>query len=377
MPISTLRSKRLLCRLGILLAFLMIWAEADAQVVPVSRPTPEARNRLYDELAHDAEEFEARNNILKRVARLTRPAVVHIDASKVEEDGIRRRRVQEAGSGVVVELAGKPYIISNRHVIDGTPLSQIKLEFDDGRKLNPKRIWTDKDTDLAVMQVDAEDLVTARIGDSDKLEIGDFVLAMGSPFGLSHSVTYGIISATGRRDLSLGREGLRFQNFIQTDAAINPGNSGGPLINLKGEVVGINTAIASNGGGSEGIGFTIPVNMAKVVATQLVTEGKVTRAFLGVHLDSQFSAEAAIRAGLPSRQGARVTAITPNSPASRADVKVGDIILQFDGHRIVDDNHLVNLVSLTPVKKPVEVVIFRDGQPRTIEVAVGQRSDFE
>ena len=363
--------------LGFLMGLALAVDFASAQVLPVSRPSPEARNRLYDELARDAEEFEARNNILKRVARLTRPTVVHIDASKVEEDGIRRRRVQEAGSGVVVELAGKPYIITNRHVIEGTPLSQIKLEFADGQKLNPKRIWTDKDTDLAVMQVDGEALVTARLGDSDKLEIGDFVLAMGSPFGLSHSVTYGIISAVGRRDLSLGREGLRFQNFIQTDAAINPGNSGGPLINLKGEVIGINTAIASNGGGSEGIGFTIPVNMAKVIGEQLVTQGKVTRAFMGVHLDSQFSSEAAIRAGLPSRQGARVTAITPNSPASRADVKVGDIILQFDGHRIADDNHLVNLVSLTPIAKPVEVVIFRDGKPHTIEVAVGQRSDFE
>jgi len=350
---------------------------ATAQVLPVSRPTPEARERLYQELAEDVAALEQQGNILKRVARLAKPTVVHIDASKVEEDGIRQRRVQEAGSGVVVELAGKPYIITNRHVIRGTPLSQIKVEFDDGRKLNPQRIWTDKDTDLAVMQVEAENLVTARLGDSDKMEIGDFVVAMGSPFGLSHSVTYGIISAKGRRDLSLGREGLRFQNFIQTDAAINPGNSGGPLINLRGEVVGINTAIASSSGGSEGIGFTIPINMAKAVAEQLVTRGKVVRAFLGVHLDSQFSVEAAVRAGLPTRQGARVTAITPDSPASRADIQVGDIILQFNGVRVADDNHLVNLVSLTPVGKEVEVVLFRDGEPKTIDVAVGARSDFE
>ena len=372
------RSLRCRLSLGVLLAGAMLSSPlAYGQILPVSRPTPEARNQLYAELARDVAEFERQGNILKRVARLTKPTVVHIDASKVEEDGIRRRRVQEAGSGVVVAVAGKPYIITNRHVIQGTPLSQIKVEFDDGRKLSPKRIWTDKDTDLAVMQVEAQDLITARLGDSNKLEIGDFVVAMGSPFGLSHSVTYGIVSATGRRDLSLGREGLRFQNFIQTDAAINPGNSGGPLINMRGEIVGINTAIASNGGGSEGIGFTIPINMAKAVAEQLVTSGKVTRAFLGVHLDSQFSAEAAVRAGLPSRQGARVTAITPNSPASRADIKVGDVVLQFNGVRITDDNHLVNLVGLTPVGKDVDVIIFRNGKASTVQVAVGSRSDFE
>ena len=362
---------------AVLAALLSCTQLATAQILPVSRPSPEARGRLFDELARDVEEFERRGNILKRVARLTRPNVVHIDASKVEEDGIRRRRIQEAGSGVIILLAGKPYVMTNRHVIDGTPLSRIKIEFDDARKLSPKRVWTDKDTDLAVMQVEAENLVPARIGDSDKLEIGDFVLAMGSPFGLSHSVTYGIISAKGRRDLSLGAEGLRFQNFIQTDAAINPGNSGGPLINLRGEVVGINTAIASSSGGSEGIGFTIPINMAKVVAEQLVTTGKVVRAFFGVHLDSQFSAEAAARAGLPAPQGAHVTAITPDSPASSADVKVGDVILEFNGIRIIDDNHLVNLVGLTPVGKQVEVILYRDRKPRTIKVAVAQRSDFE
>ena len=368
---------RNLIRTVLALGVVAIATAAPAQILPVSNPTPEAREQLYAELAKDVEELERRGNILKRVARLTTPTVVHIDASKVEEDGIRRRRVQEAGSGVVVELAGKPYIITNRHVIEGTPLSQIKVEFYDGRKLNPKQIWTDKDTDLAVMHVEADKLVTAHLGDSDKLEIGDFVLAMGSPFGLSHSVTYGIISAKGRRDLSLGRQGLRFQNFIQTDAAINPGNSGGPLINLRGEVIGINTAIASSSGGSEGIGFTIPVNMAKAVAVQLVTTGKVVRAFLGVHLDSQFSPEAAIRAGLPSLQGARVTAITPKSPAEAANIQVGDIVLQFNGIRIADDNHLVNLVGLTPVGQEIEVVVFRNRKTVTVKVPVAPRSNFE
>lgn len=363
--------------LGLSTMLLLLFATAaSGQILPVSTPSPEARAQLFSELARDVEALERQGNILKRVVRLVKPTVVHIDASKVEEDGIRRRRVQEAGSGVIVEIGKKYYVLTNRHVIHGTPLDQIKIQLHDARILNPQRIWTDKDTDLAVMQIDARNLVAARLGDSDKLEIGDFVLAMGSPFGLSHSVTYGIISAKGRRDLSLGREGLRFQDFIQTDAAINPGNSGGPLMNLRGEVVGINTAIASNSGGSEGIGFTIPVNMARFVARQLVERGRVSRAFFGVHLDSRFSPEAASRLGLPAAYGARVNGITPSSPAESADVKVGDVILQFNGVRIEDDNHLVNVVSLTPIGEDVQVIVFRDGEPKTITAKVGARSDF-
>ncbi|MCA9266976.1 MAG: trypsin-like peptidase domain-containing protein [Planctomycetales bacterium] len=350
---------------------------ASAQLLPVSRPSPEARDQLYAELARDVEALERQGNILKRVVQLVKPTVVHIDANKIEDDGLRRRRVQEAGSGVIVDIADHKYILTNRHVISGTPLDQIKVHLEDSRTLIPTKLWNDKDTDLAVLDIDQDNLSAARLGDSDKLEIGDFVLAMGSPFGLSHSVTYGIISAKGRRDLSLGSEGLKFQDFIQTDAAINPGNSGGPLMSLRGEVVGINTAIASSGGGNEGIGFTIPINMAKVVATQLVTQGRVVRAFLGVHLDSRFGPEAAARLGLPAPRGAHVTGITPNSPAAGADVAVGDVILQFNGVRIEDDNHLVNLVSLTPVGQEIEVTLYRDGQPRTVKVRVGQRSDFE
>src|SRR5205085_10072275 len=161
----------------------------------------------------------------------------------------------------------------------------------------------------------APGLIAARIGDSSKVEIGDFVLAVGSPFGLSHSVTYGIISAKGRRDLELGDDSVRFQDFMQTDAAINPGNSGGPLINLRGEVVGMNTAIASSSGGNEGIGFTIPINMVMIIARQLVERGTVIRAYLGVALDSKFGPATAMSVGLMRPRGTRVTRITPGSPA--------------------------------------------------------------
>jgi serine protease Do len=343
-------------------------------------PSREVRDRLFQELARDVEWLERHGNVLKRVVKLVKPTVVHIEAQKTEADSFRpgrRNSVEEAGSGVIIELEDKFYVLTNRHVIKEAALSAIKIRLADGRVIRPAKAWSDRGTDIAVMHVEASDLISARLGDSAKLEIGDFVLAVGSPFGLSHSVTYGIISAKGRRDLELGDDGVRFQDFLQTDAAINPGNSGGPLMNLRGEVVGINTAIASSSGGNEGIGFTIPINMAMFIARQLIERGAVTRAFLGVHLDSKFTPEAAARVGLPRAQGARISGITPKSPAAQSSLSVGDVILQFDGVRIEDDNHLVNLVSLTPLDKDVSVVIFRGGKLQNITVRVGDRTAFE
>ncbi len=359
-----------------MLATASLWAQ-ESETDPHEDPL--ARAQLFEQLNRDVDWLERQGNALKRVVKLVKPSVVHIEAEKTEVDNFRGRRnnVEEAGSGVIVEMAGKNYVLTNRHVISNAELDHIRIRLADGRQLSPTKVWSDRGTDVAVMRVDAERLLPVRVGDSTKLEIGDFVLAVGSPFGLSHSVTYGIISAKGRRDLELGDDGVRFQDFLQTDAAINPGNSGGPLLSLRGEVVGINTAIASSSGGNEGIGFTIPINMAMYVAKQLVERGAVTRAFLGVHLDSKFTAETAARVGLPRVQGARVSGITPNSPAEKYKLTVGDVILQFDGVRIDDDNHLVNLVSLTPVDKDVSVVVFRGGKPITLTVRVGDRNAFE
>jgi serine protease Do len=200
---------------------------------------------------------------------------------------------------------------------------------------------------------------------------------VGSPFGLMRSVTYGIISAKGRRDLKLGDDGVRFQDFMQTDAAINPGNSGGPLINLRGEVIGINTAIASSSGGNEGIGFSIPINMALAVARQLIDNGSVVRAYLGVSLERKFTAASARKLGLTRLQGARISGVTAGSPAEAAGLKVDDVVLYFDGVRVQSDTHLVNLVSLTDVGKEVPVVIFRDRETITVPVKVGNRAKFE
>ena len=205
---------------------------------------------------------------------------------------------------MIVEINGKPYILTNRHVVDDASLSNINIHLADGRLLHPTNVASDRRTDVAILTLDAQDVMPARLGDSGRVEIGDFVLAVGSPFGLSHSVTYGIISAKGRRDLELGDGSIKYQDFFQTDAAINPGNSGGPLLNLRGEVIGINTAIASSSGGSEGIGFTIPINMAISVARQLVEQGRPMRAYLGVGLNDTFGPADASRLGLPSGRGA-------------------------------------------------------------------------
>ena len=190
-------------------------------------------------------------------------------------------------------------------------------------------------------------------------------------------MTYGIISAKGRRDLQLGVEGVRYQDFFQTDAAINPGNSGGPLLNLRGEVIAINTAIASSSGGSEGIGFAIPINMFMAIARQLVTDGRVVRSFLGVHLDSQFHAAKAAELGLTRLVGTRVTGITPESPAEKARVQVNDVILKVNDTPIDDDSHLVNFVSLIPLGQEITLLVWRDGKHVSIKARVGNRADFE
>ncbi len=343
--------------------------------------SPEEREQLYRQVSQDVTMLERQGRILKNVVRLIQPTVVHIEAKKTNAPEVRygtRRPVEEAGAGVIVKINDKFYAITNRHVIHNAPIEKIVVVLDDERTVVPKDAWADRGTDIAVLELDVDKLVAAKLGDSNKVDIGDFVIAVGSPFGLAHSVTYGIISAKGRRDLKLGSaDQVRYQDFMQTDAAINPGNSGGPLMNLRGEVIGINTAIASNSGGNEGIGFTIPINMAKVVATQLVTKGRVTRAFLGVNLDPQFGVETARRLGMARPQGARVTGVTPKSAAAIAKLQVDDVLIRFNDVHIDDDNHLVNLVSLTPVDTKIDVVIFREGKQIKLPVTVTDRSVFE
>jgi serine protease Do len=250
------------------------------------------------------------------------------------------------------------YVLTNRHVIRHSTADRIEIHLADGRVFNPTQIWSDSETDVAVMRVEARGLVAAKIGDSDALEIGDFVLAVGSPFGLSQSVTRGIVSAKGRHNLDLGDEDLKWQNFIQTDAAINPGNSGGPLVNLRGEIVGLNTAIASASGGNEGIGFSIPINIVSQIARALVENRAAPRGFLGVKLDSNFNLRRAESLGLGRLVGTRVTRVEPQSPAAQAGL------------------HFVSLVKLTEVGRQVEMLVVRDGKVLRMNVLIGDDRNF-
>ena len=356
-------------------------APLSGQRVDPMRPTRlsvDEREQLYKQVQRDAEILERQSTQLRRLTQLVRPTVVHIDTRKPAlrpKNG--KASEDEAGSGVITDIAGRTVVITNRHVVNRAELDNITIRLDDARELKPLRLWSDAATDIAVLEIEADDLETARLATDDPVQIGDAVLAVGSPFGLSHSVTLGIVSALGRRDLELGEEGVRFQDFIQTDAAINPGNSGGPLVNLRGEVVGLNTAIASNSGGSEGIGFAIPIRMVMFVARQLVETGVVSRAYLGVKLDNAFTQRSAQKLGMVRAVGAHVKEVTKGSPADAAGIRVGDVVVEFDGIPVEDDDHLVSLVSMTPTNSSVTLVVFREQGRLTLEMPVASRAQFE
>ncbi len=375
---STLRAGLLL--VGGLALSLSLLVAPRASAAPRDRPvtSTDARAKLRQVLQQNLAVLEAQATVIKTVAKLVGPTVVHIEADVLPQtlDNNRTHKLEEAGSGVIIERNGKYYVLTNRHVFRNTPADGIRIHLADGRRIGPKRVLDDHETDVGVLAIDAPDLIAAPVGDSDGMEIGDFVLALGSPFGLSHSVTFGIISARGRHDLMLGDESVRFQDFLQTDAAINPGNSGGPLCNLHGEIIGINTAIASNSGGNEGIGFSIPINGFMVVARQLIDNGKVVRAFLGVSLDARFGPAMAAELGLPRATGARVNGVTKGAPAEAAGILVGDVIIKVDGTTIEDDAHLVNFVGMIEAGRKVSVEVFRDGKTIGLELQVVDRSKF-
>ncbi|MGC8641407.1 MAG: trypsin-like peptidase domain-containing protein [Isosphaeraceae bacterium] len=330
---------------------------------------------IYDQLAKEYEQFAHVNRMFEMVARAVAPTVVHIVAEKRgrHEESQRIRKFEETGSGVIVRSDKLPglFVLTNHHVVEGGKLDKIRIYLNDGRTLLPRRIWSDPKADVAVLKLDRDDLPAARLGDSDTAVVGSWVLALGSPFGLMHSVSQGIISARGRHVDEL--QDVENQDFLQTDAAINPGNSGGPLVNMKGEVIGINNSIASNGGGNEGVGFSIPINLARWIMNELVDHGHVVRGALGVDLQPEYTQEAANKLGLDRPRGALIDKVHPESPAARGGLHDGDVILNFAGVEIHDLNHLINTVSMTPVGKPADVLIWRDRQQIRLKITVGDR----
>ena len=332
------------------------------------------------------------SNGFPAVARATMPAVVNISTTRVVksqgghpaspfmDDPVfrhffgdqfnkqfqipRERRENSLGSGVIVSADG--YIVTNAHVVDKA--DEIKVHLSDKREFIGKVVGSDPKSDIAVIKISGKDLPILSWGDSEKLEVGEYVLAIGNPFGLNSTITLGIVSAVGRANMGIEQ----YENFIQTDAAINPGNSGGALVNTRGELIGINTAIFSRTGGNMGIGFAIPSNMAKGVMDSLVKTGKVVRGYLGVSIQD-VNAEIAKQFGLDKAQGALVSDVVAGSPADKAGIKTGDVILRYDGKDIENSTMLRHRVAETPVGKNAELEVRRDKKPVKLSVQVAEQ----
>jgi len=272
-----------------------------------------------------------------------------------------RRRQQSLGSGVIVSRDG--YILTNYHVIEGG--EEIKVTLFDKSSYTGKVIGIDPKTDLAVVKIDASGLPLAIWTDSDSLQVGEFVLAIGNPYGLSHTVTMGIISAVGRANVGIAD----YEDFIQTDAAINPGNSGGPLVNIRGELIGINTAIFSRSGGYQGIGFAVPSNMAKSVFEQLVKSGKVIRGWIGVTIQD-LNSDLATSFGMKNTNGALISDILIGSPAEKAGLRRGDVIISFGGKEIQNVSILRNMVARSTINSQVKVRVFRNRNIKEFNVSI-------
>jgi Do/DeqQ family serine protease len=274
----------------------------------------------------------------------------------------RQRETSSLGSGVIVD-ARRGYVLTNNHVIDKA--DEILVTLTDGRKLNAKLVGADPESDIAVVKVAANNLTELPIGNSEKLQVGDFVIAVGNPFGLGQTVTSGIISALGRS--GLGIEG--YEDFIQTDASINPGNSGGALVDLNGQLIGVNTAILAPSGGNVGIGFAIPVNMATSIMSTLVEHGEVRRGLLGVTVQD-LTHELAQAFHLSERQGAVVTGVQPDSPAERAGLEPGDIVLAINDRKVKNSADVRNAIGLAQVGDEVKVEILHKGEPLVREAKI-------
>jgi serine protease Do len=370
----------LLALLGVIFGFIISsnlgfvnWGEAEPQV----RQVQSQHRSIYPITPDGRSPFVA-------VVEAVRDAVVNIKAERqqqldpyhrswLEFWGFRPQDQMEVSMGSGFFFRPDGYILTNSHVVTGG--QEITVTLADGSEKKAKLVGEDRSTDLAVIQIGGYGYSYIELGNSDSIKVGEWVLAIGNPFptqGLDRTVTVGVISAKGRRGLNFGQDSPEYQDYIQTDAAINPGNSGGPLVNLDGYVIGINSAIASTAGQSAGIGFAIPSNLARNIATQLMTEGRVSRGWLGVIL-SNIDMDIAEANGLTKPHGILIREVVPNSPAARAGIEVGDIITKYNGTEVVDTDHFRYLVAGSEQGSKVTLVAQRRGKPTTIIVTIGDQ----
>jgi serine protease Do len=364
-------------------------------VVTIGLKTPAVLNTAYAadiQISKESIDILTKvNTAMSEVASAVKPAIVHISSTKtVKMQGVpspffndpffreffgnpfgsrqqpSERRQSGLGSGVIVEKNG--YILTNNHVVKGA--DEIKVMLSDKREFSGKIVGTDLKTDLAVIKIEADNLPSLNMGNSDAIRVGEMVIAVGNPFGLDQTVTSGIVSAKGRANVGIAD----YEDFIQTDAPINPGNSGGALVNVRGELVGINTAIVSSSGGNVGIGFAIPSNMAKVVMDSLVKKGKVVRGWLGVSIQA-VTPDLGKQFGTKDEKGALVGDVLEEGPAAKAGVLAGDIIIEFDGREVVDQAGLRNAVAVLTPGRTVAMKVLRDGKELTINITVSEQPD--
>ncbi len=343
---------------------------------PVSRPSPELRE------AAPMSRDQGPVSYAEAVERAA-PAVVNIYSSRVvEQEGHplmsdpffrqfygddmprRQRMLSSLGSGVIVSDDG--YVLTNHHVISGA--DQIRVALRDGRETLAEVIGTDPESDLAVLRIDLDDLPVIELTDSTRVAVGDVSLAIGNPFGVGQTVTMGIISATGRSHLGLNA----YEDFIQTDAAINPGNSGGALINPEGALVGINTAIFSRSGGSQGIGFAIPTNLARNILEEIVTQGRVIRGWLGIEAQ-ELNPELAASFGLEAPTGVIIAGVVPEGPADQAGLQAGDVLLEVNGQPILDPRQTMSEIAAVTPGSQLPVTVVRGGETMRVTLEVAER----
>jgi serine protease Do len=377
-----IRNPKLKNALFLATIFLLSFAFYNLSDFQIYAETPKISQESIDFLTKTGQ-------AMAEIAKAVKPAIVNISTTRTEKimespfapffddpffrrffgdrfrhpETPRERKTVSLGSGVIVSYDG--YILTNNHVIKDA--DEIKVLLPDKREFTGKVIGTDPKTDIAVIKIDARDLLTIMWGDSDKLKVGEMVLAIGSPYGLDQTVTMGIVSAVGRANVGIAD----YEDFIQTDAAINPGNSGGALVNARGELVGINTAIFSRTGGYQGIGFAIPSNMAKIVMDSLITKGKVIRGWLGVSIQP-ITPELARQFNLKEEYGALVGDVIENSPAEKAGIMRGDVIIEYNGKKVYEPYNLRNTVANTPPGEVAELKVIRDGRTITIEITIGE-----
>ena len=347
-----------------------------SELQPVTRPSPELQQA--PPLARQQGPVSYSTAVEKAA-----PAVVNIYSSRVVEreehplmsdpffrqffaDDLptQQRLLSSLGSGVIVSDDG--YVLTNHHVIDGADEIQVALR--DGRETLAEVIGTDPESDLAVLQIDLDRLPVIHLADTEDVAVGDVAMAIGNPFGVGQTVTMGIISATGRSHLGLSA----YEDFIQTDAAINPGNSGGALINAEGSLVGINTAIFSRSGGSQGVGFAIPMRLARSILEDLVTQGRVIRGWLGIEAQ-EMTQDLAASFGLQAPRGVLISAVVPDGPAAQAGLRPGDVLLEVDGRPILDARAAMSDIAAIEPGATLPLTLVRSGETFTVELEVGER----